>query len=284
MDERDGKGVRARNMNAEKIERALAEYLTGAAGNYVSAGRALEPGVAGMRIFDEPIVGVCRADDECLRSYRDNDAANLRMLMPEEWLPGAKSVVSVFLPFSERVRVSNRGDGPVSPEWLHGRIEGQECLVALAGYLAKWLGDAVIPVCDARFSLTRDEEAEPTRAFTSNWSERHVAYAAGLGTFAMPGGIITKKGAAGRLVSVVTAREITQTPRAYVGVYDYCIGCGRCVARCPVGAVSGDMRKDATRCSVQVNLPKKNHAVYYGCGKCQTAVPCESVAPTRSSG
>jgi epoxyqueuosine reductase QueG len=268
-------------MNAEKIEKVLAEYLETAAGNYVPADKALEPGLAGMRIFDDPVVGICGADDEYLLSYRDNDEANTHMLIPDEWLPGAKSVVSVFLPFSERVRASNRGDGPVSLEWLHGRIEGQDCVIEAAAYLAEWLGDAVIPVTDARFKLMRDEGADPTRAFTANWSERHVAHSAGLGTFAMPGGIITKKGAAGRLVGIVTIREIERTPRDYEGIYDYCINCGKCVARCPVSAIIGDMKKDAVRCSGQVDIPKKIHGIYYGCGKCQTAVPCESVAPGR---
>jgi epoxyqueuosine reductase QueG len=268
-------------MNAETIEKVLTEYLEAAAENYVPTGKALASGIAGMRIFDDPIVGVCGADDARLLSYRDNDEANTHMLMPDEWLPGAKSVVSVFLPFSECVRASNRGDGPVSYEWLHGRIEGQDCVIALATYLAEWLGDAVIPVKDARFKLARGEGADPTRAFTANWSERHVAYAAGLGTFSMPGGIITRKGAAGRLAGIVTAREIEPTPRDYEGIYDYCINCGKCVARCPADAISEDMRKDALRCSGQVNIPKKTHAVYYGCGKCQTGVPCESVAPGR---
>ncbi|MDR1042656.1 MAG: 4Fe-4S binding protein [Clostridiales Family XIII bacterium] len=266
-------------MNAEKIENVLAEYLETTAGNYVPPDKALEPGLSGMRIFDDPIVGVCSADDELLLSYRDNAEANTYMLMPDEWLPGATSVASIFLPLSERVRASNRGDGPVSYEWLHGRIEGQECVIALATCLAEWLGEAVIPVKDARFKLTRNEDADPTRKFTSNWSERHVAHAAGLGTFAMPGGVITRKGTAGRLVSIVTTQDIERTPRDYEGVYDYCISCGKCVARCPVGAVSEDMRKDAVRCSAQVDVPKKTHGVYYGCGKCQTAVPCESNAP-----
>jgi epoxyqueuosine reductase QueG len=202
------------------------------------------------------------------------------MLMPDEWLPGARSVVSVFMPFTERVRASNRNEGPVSYEWLHGRIEGQECGLSLARRLAASLDDAIIPTADTRFSLVRDDSADPTRAFTVNWSERHIAHAAGLGTFSMPGGLITKKGTAGRLFSVVTTLEIAPTPRPYKGIYDYCIKCGQCVYRCPVGAISKDMKKDAIRCSAHLNIPKEKHAPYYSCGKCQTAVACEDSLPS----
>jgi epoxyqueuosine reductase QueG len=266
-------------MNANKIEEMLSEHLKTSEGNYVPEDKALSPGIEGMRIFDDPIVGVCGANDERLLSYKDNDEANLHMLMPDEWLPGAKSVVSVFIPFTERVRASNRGNGPVSLEWLNGRIEGQEFVAALSIHLAEWLGDALVPSEDARFKFTYDDSTDPTRAFTSNWSERHVAHAAGLGTFSMPGGLITKKGVAGRLFSAVTAREVAPTPRAYDGIYDYCIKCSKCVARCPACAITRDMKKDAVKCSIQLDIPKKKYAPYYGCGKCQTAVPCESVAP-----
>jgi epoxyqueuosine reductase QueG len=266
-------------MDAREIEKALTRYLKTTALNRVAAANALVPNIAGMRIFDDPIVGVCEAGDECLHSYRDNNEANLHMLMPGDWLSDARSVVSVFLPFTERVRASNRGAGAVSHEWLHGRIEGQKCVAGLAKHLAEWLGDTVIPFLDPRFKLERIEGADPTRSFIVNWSERHVAYAAGLGTFSMPGGLITKKGAAGRLLSVVTACEAAPTPRAYTDIYEYCIRCGKCIDRCPARAITKDMRKNALRCSAQLDIPKEKFAPYYGCGKCQTAVPCEHTAP-----
>jgi epoxyqueuosine reductase QueG len=266
-------------MNASEIENSIAEYLSASAGNYVPADRALRSDIAGMRIFDDPLVGVCAADDGCLLSYRNNEEANLHMLMPDEWIPGARSVVSVFLPFTERVRASNREEGTVSYEWLHGRIEGQACVVDLAEYLVGRMSGSIAPFMDARFRLERVSGADPTRMFTVNWSERHVAYAAGLGTFSMPGGLITKKGAAGRLFSVVTSYSVEPIPRSYSDVYEYCVRCGKCIGRCPVGAITRDMKKDALLCSERVNVPKEKLAPYYGCGKCQTAVPCEYAAP-----
>jgi len=43
---------------------------------------------------------------------------------------------------------------------------------------------------------------------SSNWSERHIAYAAGMGTFSLNDAFITEKGIAIKLLSVVTELEI----------------------------------------------------------------------------
>ncbi|MDR1815296.1 MAG: 4Fe-4S binding protein, partial [Clostridiales Family XIII bacterium] len=244
-------------MTVADIERILGEWMQNASENFVEEERALEPGLVGLRLYDDPIAGVCAADDACLLSLADNDAANVHLTMPEEWLPGARSVVSFFFPLSGEIRGSNRKkDGVVSLEWLHGRIEGQAFAEAATRFLAAEIGktgDVVVPTLDGRYKVNVDKEAPPQRRYSPNWSERHVAYAAGLGTFSMPGGLITARGVAGRLGSLVTTVEIEPTPRPYEGVYDYCIRCGACARRCPAGAISEDMTKDNARCSAQLD-------------------------------
>ncbi|MDR1816075.1 MAG: 4Fe-4S binding protein [Clostridiales Family XIII bacterium] len=272
-------------MTAADIESILGEWMKNAPENLVAAERALEPGLAGLRIYDDPIACACAADDACLLSLADNDAANVHLMMPEEWLPGARSVVSFFFPLSEEIRESNRKkDGIVSLAWLHGRIEGQACAEAATRFLAAEIGkaaDVVIPTTDERYKVHVDRDAPPQRRYSPNWSERHVAYAAGLGTFSMPGGLITARGVAGRIGSIVTTAAIEPTPRPYEGVYDHCIRCGACARRCPAGAISEDMTKDNARCSAQLDIAREKYPAYYGCGKCQVAVPCESRIPKR---
>ena len=47
----------------------------------------------------------------------------------EEWLDGAKTVVSLFFPFSEAVRAPHRKScGDIPFEWLYARVEGQALL------------------------------------------------------------------------------------------------------------------------------------------------------------
>ncbi len=53
----------------------------------------------------------------------------------------------------------------------------------------------------------------------------------------MSKGLITAKGMAGRLGSVITNLKIETTKRPYKGLYDYCIKCNVCIRRCPGNAI-----------------------------------------------
>lgn len=178
---------------------------------------------------------------------------------------------------------------PSSP-WLHGRMEGQAQLFRLAGYLSARLGEAgwqvLCPCLDPQFASMEhrgtDARFPPEAAYTSRWSERHVAYISGLGTFGLSKGLITEKGTCGRFLSLITDLPLPPTPRPYSGLYDYCTRCGACVRRCPVGAISLEKGKDQTTCAYYVDLTMTLCAPRYGCGKCQTKVPCQSGIPAKS--
>ena len=73
--------------------------------------------------------------------------------------------------------------------------------------------------------------------YASNWSERHVAYVCGLGTFGLSKGLITERGMAGRFGSIVTDAELAPTPRKYSDPFEYCTKCGACQFRCPAKAI-----------------------------------------------
>jgi epoxyqueuosine reductase QueG len=115
--------------------------------------------------------------------------------------------------------------------------------------------------------------------YTSNWSERHVAFICGHGAFGLSKGLITEKGVAGRFFSLVTDMEMEVTPRRYTDIYAYCIRCGRCAALCPARAISLESGKDHRACAAFLAETKRRYAPRYGCGKCQTDVPCESGIP-----
>lgn len=62
--------------------------------------------------------------------------------------------------------------------------------------------EAVIPCdCPEFWSVGRagsnPRAWDPSASFTSVWSERHVAYVCGLGTFGLSRGLITEKGQCG---------------------------------------------------------------------------------------
>ena len=233
------------------------------------------PELGNIRIFDSPLIGIASADDELFFRLQLPEVLGVAHRMPEDWLSGARTVISYFLPFTADIRVSNRQPGLPSTEWLYGRIEGQNFNAELSQSLVSQLisegNTAVAPALDPRFQIVSRR---------SNWSERHVAFIAGLGTLSLNCSIITKAGSAGRLGSVVTNLDLPATIREYSGIYDYCTHCGVCIDRCPPSAVS-DSGKDHECCEVYLNRMKDLFTPRYGCGKCQTAVPCESGIPLR---
>lgn len=238
-----------------------------------------------IALYEPPLFGYASAEDECFDAFQQPSVIGPHFRKPQEWLPGAKTVISFFLPFAEAVRQSNRVQQAVPGEaWLYGRVEGQRCMAAFTQALEEELQTrgygAVAPSCSASFWSVSEPEEEGGLSYTSNWSERHVAYACGLGTFGLSKGLITEKGMAGRLGSIVTDWQTTPTPRTYTEVYEHCIRCGVCAQRCPGGAISPDGGKDHRRClQYQQEHIMPHTAPRFGCGLCQTGVPCEACKP-----
>ncbi|MBQ7778049.1 MAG: 4Fe-4S binding protein [Oscillibacter sp.] len=256
--------------------------------NTIRAAYALRPELAGTPYYEAPMLGCAAADDPLFAQFKaDPNIYGSALRLPEEWLPDAKCVISVFLPFAEEVRRSNTPDlEEPSDQWLHGRIEGQAFLEEICRRIAGWLEaegyQAVIPAIHEDFCIRRDparkELGQPV--FASNWSERHAAFAAGLGTFGLSKHIITEKGVCGRFGSVITDAPLEVTPRPYTEPYEYCTFCGACIRRCPVNAIFPE-GKDVELCSDYVDDTCRRHAPRFGCGKCQLAVPCTTRIPAR---
>lgn len=273
-------------MDRTQFEARLAACVESAPGNRLPAAIALRPELAGMRYFDAPLVGYAAAGDELFAQLKQPGAIGPHFLAPQEWLPGAKTVISVFLPFAAPVKRSNARAGRwPSEEWLHARIEGQafqnELARQLAGILIGAGFAALAPPLDPRFKTGAPGVADKTRQdfYTSNWSERHAAYVCGLGSFGLSKGLITARGVAGRFLSLVTAAEFAPTPRAYTEIYAYCTRCGLCIRNCPVGAISLEDGKNHPACSAFLDETREKYRPRYGCGKCQTRVSCMNRIP-----
>ena len=274
-------------MDKNSFEKAMKEYIQDSPDNCVKKEAALRPELAGMRIFEEPLFGYVYAGDPYFTEAKKPGIIGEHFLIPEEWLSGAKTVISLFLPFTEQVRIANSKDMEwPSHEWLHARIEGQafqEMICRFAEELLKSEGfSALAPMTDPRFARGVEAISDKTdqNYYTSNWSERHAAYAAGLGTFGLSKGLITKKGVAGRYLSIISSADFEPDNRPYTGVYDYCSFCGACARNCPCKAISTEKKEKSHHlCSEFVDTVRKKHAPYFGCGKCQVKTPCEQTAP-----
>jgi len=124
----------------------------------------------------------------------------------------------------------------------------------------------------------------------SNWSERHAAYAAGLGTFGLCDGLITPVGKAVRIGSVIAAIQIPPSTRPYDDHHAYCLHfteniCRKCIPRCPIKALSQEGH-DKPPCMKYVEhtmnkyIKKEYGLETYACGLCQCNVPCTDKIPT----
>jgi len=202
------------------------------------------------------------------------------------------SAVSWILPASEDTRRSNRKEDQFpSKLWTYTRDFGEACNTALKKHVAGFLEDlgyvAVAPTLLPSFQYFREEKA----GWASPWSERHVAYACGLGTFSLNDGFITSKGMAIRIGSVVTLLKLTPSEREYRHHKENCLvfrneECGKCIPRCPAGAIT-EKGHDKDKCREYIHS-ESLHAKRLGyglqnpppaCGLCQTGVPCEFEIP-----
>ena len=260
--------------------------------------------IDGSPIFDAPLVGFADGDDPLFELYTSVVAPGhmtprqaLAVLAPagESETPGWPSVgvVSWILPAAAETRLSNRQmvQWP-SLRWNHTRFQGEEFNDSLRRHIVGVLENrglvVVAPVLSAGFGYVHG-----AAGLASTWSERHVAYAAGLGTFGLSDGLITARGIAHRCGSVVVNAAWPASPRPYTGRHDYCLylqdgSCGACIKRCPAGAI-GPAGHDKDLCLAYVKMALTEEmsrqgyiGEYPACGLCQTGGPCEDGIPGRA--
>ena len=279
-------------MDKSKLLAAAAEIYSSLPGNILTPDMDIPSEYAGIRLYDEPILGFGSAADPLFDTFKNPGVIGPWHMSPEEWLPGAKSVVSLFFPMSEAVRLSNREETDrASLLWAVARIEGQAYILRFMAALAEILRDAgcgvCVPAADPRWQSVaagKGIEGYPEitpATFGSRWSERHAAYVCALGTFGLSRGLITRRGMAGRFGSLITDLPLPPDERGYTGVSDDCTLCLACARRCPVGAIDREKGKDHLKCAAFVEHSKQVLAPRYGCGLCQTKVPCEYRRPSR---
>ncbi len=204
--------------------------------------------------------------------------------------PDELTVISWALCQTESAKAANRAETRMPSEpWARSRIFGQTCNRSLHKAVGQMLNargcQAVAPGLLPQWA--EESSSEFGRACT--WSERHVAYVSGLGTFGLSGGLITERGQAVRLGSVVVHAQIPATPRPYADPFAYCLffagaTCTACARRCPVGSISEEGRNKAACAThlipISEDYVKREYGFDgYGCGLCQTKVPCESGIP-----
>jgi epoxyqueuosine reductase len=255
----------------------------------------------GEKIFDEPLIGFISGDDPLLAEYK-------RIIGPHHFTPheimawqagnngvtppDAKdiSVVSFILPFMRPTKKENaQQDEWPSERWAQSRLNGEIFSQTMVREIAAALMDRGVLAVSPDVTPFFNKKRYPGVGWASPWSHRHMAYAAGLGTFGMHDFLITEKGAAHRCGSFVVNLRLKPVHKRPDDIHAWCLHyrgkeCLRCMERCPAGAITRERAHDKEACYRRVAKSIKYcndnyHIFIYGCGLCSTGVPCESGIP-----
>lgn len=264
------------------MKRQISELIK----NYISDYQNRE-GIA--TCYGEPLVGFADAWHPYVQNLPRLISPSHEL--PQNVLPDAKIIIAYYVPFTKDLAKTNRTEGILaSPEWARAYEETNALLAELNDELIRFIhakaGDAGTTPKAVTFYQDR---------LVSDWSQRHIAFAAGLGTFGLNNMLLTHRGCCGRFSTVITNLDLEPDQPL---TEEYCLykkngTCGACVKHCPTGALTyhGSVDYDRFKCYA---LCRKNAKVYtqFGssytnedgtgansvgsevCGKCVTASPC----------
>lgn len=226
-------------------------------------------------LFREPLVGFSSADDPLYRQLKE--IVGPEHLDPHDILPEAKTIVSFFIPFAEKVVVSNRKQEFVAKEWAESYLEANKLINEISDKMIEYLKGRGISAATVKATHTYDE-----KTLKCGWSHRSAAYIAGLGKFGVNRMLITKVGCAGRYGSVIVSHEIAPDKRTDE---EYCVyyqkgSCLNCIKACPVTALEIE-GFDKFKCNARLIENTKQFSdlgCCDVCGKCVVAGPCAIIS------
>ncbi|MEN6475770.1 MAG: epoxyqueuosine reductase [Syntrophaceae bacterium] len=223
-----------------------------------------------------PLVGFCSAHDPLFQELKK--VVSPTHALPHDLLASARTVIAFFIPFGRSIVESNQDGRLASRAWAELYIQTNELIRALGEHMRLLLEaaghESVAPPATHNF----DKEL-----LISDWSHRHVAFIAGLGTFGLNNMLITQSGCCGRIGSLVTSLAVHADKRHTLErcLYRYNSSCLLCVDKCVGSALYPD-RFDRNNCYA---ICKENEAFFKDlekadvCGKCLVGLPCSLADP-----
>jgi epoxyqueuosine reductase len=280
---------------AQLIQKEIKSFTRNSPQNYL-------PEMTDFSIYDEPIVQFADGDDPIFTQYKE--IVGPLHLAPREALAEAFnrnlddalqhiSVISWVLPITSKIRKS-KGQQKQIPSrlWALAHAYGKKFKNALHEHMVEFLTEmgymAVAPKLQRYYKVIGDYNDVGCYA---NWSEKHVAYAAGLGTFSLSGNLITERGTACDFGNIVTNMFLPASPRLASTPFSNCLfyfdgSCKACITCCPSGAIT-DEGYDSTKCAHHTHEDLAYLWQEYGiervvCGLCQAKTPCAFRNPTNT--
>lgn len=199
---------------------------------------------------------------------------------PRELLEDVESIIVFAVPLSLEAVESNSTGREPSLQWLKEYF--------LTNRLIDYLVQRIADVLHSEGFKSRGVQAThdyDRETLSSHWSHRHAGYVAGLGTFGVHNLLITPKGAAVRLGTVLTSLKLDPSVKPE---FEYCIAkrggeCRKCVLKCPVNALD-NWSTGRFRCRDWIEDINRKFMDAVGgvcdaCGKCSSSVPCSVKIP-----
>ena len=278
----------------------------------------LHENYGGGRIFSNPIIGIAQGNDPIFQKYKEvvgpEHLTPLELWLAEgqESLPASNLyIVSIVFPYVDKIREESKNTRKLRRVTLPAEIYSvgrnyanlfkKEICKQTIEFFNKYGYRAVAEMLSDSFTIMAKGR------FYSTWSERHIAFATGLGTFSLHEGLITSVGCNIRLTSVVTDAPLKITLRKSENPYGNCLyyskgTCRKCEERCP-GNVIDEKGHDKNKCYEygqkvarkiierigpilkphirRVNGKLRPPTFPVGCAFCQFGVPCMDRNPTK---
>ena len=270
----------------------------------------------GGKIFEKPLIGVAAATDPIFQKYKESLGSE-HLTPLEMWLACDQDYVSVselctisvVFPFTQTIRMKSINHVKLRritiPAEIYmvarnfGNIFKLDIIEKLIYFFTEKGFDAASGMLSDAYSIVMKGK------FYTTWSERYIAFAAGLGTLGLHEGLITEAGSNIRLGSIITNAPLEITPRRSDEPYANCLyfakgTCKECADRCPINAIT-DKGYNKIKCNKyrmkiarktiprlkshlksemrRVNWKLNEESYIVGCEMCQFGVKCTDKNP-----
>jgi epoxyqueuosine reductase QueG len=282
-------------MNENNLKLLLDEYIT----DYVAKSPSNDIHVNNEPVWGRPLTAAASGNDPLFIKYKSligdchwTPAEILSKTYPDyDFYPENISVLSWVLPQTAETLSEQRKQHELpAKRWIHARHYGEMLNDLLRKDIETKLRKMGIRAVSPSISPLFDYRYTEPAGICSNWSERHAAFAAGLGTFSLSDGFISEAGIAIRIGSVVLEAALPVSKSGNRGHMDNCLfahgKCGVCMKRCPVGAIT-DKGHNKEICKQFLREVTKPYGIMTTgidtnpCGLCQAGVPCEKSIPVK---
>ena len=233
-----------------------------------------------IAIWGEPVMACAPAD---IRFQRLKEITVPDHALPQDLLPGARTVIVWFIPFKPHIQLDNNGGKYPSLSWGRAYPSTNDMINRAGNSMQN-----MIENIGGKAALTPATHNFDKKRLVSLWSHKHLGHLTGLGRYGTNCQFITPVGCSGRMGSLVTYLDLGDHP--LVTAEELCLvkagkKCGKCIKACPINALS---EKGMDRAACYARLRENYHMLMEPdglpdntdvCAKCQVGMPCSFKSP-----